>query len=220
MGAIMTSRQAAELDHAFERNGLTAEDVKNLCKGKILADIREVLVGYAEIKPIKRELDFKVWKTINLGKGPKNGGAFRNALEAEGYEIGGRVTDVFDLGIFKVAKKETEVNLVSYSYLELGLKYGAPLIEVHRKAESLGLEICPLEVGPQLRLQYRDQPMGQWLLIAHQPLIFTPAGQLPDTPSMFCIGHSGMGCWISTLNEPPDIHWKVDVKFVFVLPRR
>ncbi len=47
---VMSSRQAAELDHALGRNGWTPEDVKLLSAGTTLADILQVLCGNAEIK--------------------------------------------------------------------------------------------------------------------------------------------------------------------------
>jgi len=53
MRSVMTSRQAAEFDHALERNGWTAENVKKASEGKILADFLEVILGYAEIKRIE-----------------------------------------------------------------------------------------------------------------------------------------------------------------------
>ncbi len=57
MSAIMTSRQAAELDHAFERNGYTAEDVKRLSAGDMLARVLPVVRGRAKIV-VKSILDF------------------------------------------------------------------------------------------------------------------------------------------------------------------
>lgn len=47
---VMSARQSAELDHAFERNGWTPGDVKRLSVGTTLADVLQVLRGNAEIK--------------------------------------------------------------------------------------------------------------------------------------------------------------------------
>jgi len=46
---VMSARQAAELDHAFERNGWTPAEVKQLSSGGLLADFRQVLLGNATI---------------------------------------------------------------------------------------------------------------------------------------------------------------------------
>ena len=46
---IMSSRQSAELDHAFERNGWTADDVKKASGGDLLAKLLLVVRGRAEV---------------------------------------------------------------------------------------------------------------------------------------------------------------------------
>ncbi|MDP2705242.1 MAG: hypothetical protein U1D31_02780 [Patescibacteria group bacterium] len=59
MSAIMTSRQAAELDYAFERNRWTSEDVKKLSQGNILIQVLSVIKGYAEVRILKHVIDCK-----------------------------------------------------------------------------------------------------------------------------------------------------------------
>jgi len=67
MPAIMTSRQAAELNHAFERNGWTAEDVKELSKGNTLAKILRDLRGQVETKKeIKTEALIDFFGTVTF----------------------------------------------------------------------------------------------------------------------------------------------------------
>ena len=46
---VMSSRQAAELDHAFERNGWTAADVKKLSAGDTLAQVLHVVRGNGSV---------------------------------------------------------------------------------------------------------------------------------------------------------------------------
>lgn len=42
----------------------------------------------------------------------------------------------------------------------LGFSEGGTLSEIFARATKLGLELCPLELGPHLRLAYLDQPEG------------------------------------------------------------
>jgi hypothetical protein len=43
---------------------------------------------------------------------------------------------------------------------DLGFPDGATMGEILKRANELGLESCPLELGPYLRLAYLDQPEG------------------------------------------------------------
>src|SRR5258708_905169 len=42
----------------------------------------------------------------------------------------------------------------------LGFSQGATTFDVYTSAMRLGLHLCPVEVGPHLRLQFLDQPEG------------------------------------------------------------
>ena len=51
---------------------------------------------------------------------------------------------------------------VDLTVRDLSFPQGATISEIFARAEALGLGLCPLELGPHLRLQYRDQPEGYW----------------------------------------------------------
>lgn len=51
MSAVMTCRQAAELDHSFDRNGWGSSDVKWLSSGDVSADVLKVRKGELDIIP-------------------------------------------------------------------------------------------------------------------------------------------------------------------------
>lgn len=55
--SIMSARQAAELDSAFERSGWTSAEVKKLSQGDILANIRRVLLGDVKIVTLDHVID-------------------------------------------------------------------------------------------------------------------------------------------------------------------
>jgi len=127
---------------------------------------------------------FPVWKTVTLGTF-KDVKSLKKALEEKGFRIGDWAADVLNQRTFKLAKEETEVNLVRLSVKELGFPRGAPYGEICAKAQELGLNLCPAEVGPALRYQYPDQPTGEWLTVAMEPLAVSDG-----RPSVFHGPHS------------------------------
>jgi hypothetical protein len=98
---------------------------------------------------------------------------------------------------------------------DLGFEGHTSLADIYRRAVHLGLELCPPEAGPQLRLQYRDQPVGEFLHIAMAPLA-TYHGELVD----FTVGNGGAGLILIGSESTPDLKLHASVKFVFVRPAR
>ncbi|MCS1352459.1 helicase [Mechercharimyces sp. CAU 1602] len=62
----------------------------------------------------------------------------------------------------KFTTSDTKYNLqtVELTVGSLGFSDGATTAQIFRKARELGLSLCPLELGPYLRLEYLDQPEG------------------------------------------------------------
>ena len=76
---------------------------------------------------------------------------------------------------FTLSRTRTEVDLVVLSAFDLGFGSqeggsGASIGDIYARAKLLGLALCPPEVGPQLRLQYLDQPPDEVLHIAMRPI--------------------------------------------------
>lgn len=63
----MSARQAAELDHSFERNGFCADWIKRLSEGDTLGQVLEVLKGRAEIKPMEYVVDLDADPYLPVG---------------------------------------------------------------------------------------------------------------------------------------------------------
>ncbi|MDP3990944.1 MAG: hypothetical protein Q8P63_01470, partial [Candidatus Nealsonbacteria bacterium] len=79
----------------------------------------------------------------------------------------------------------------------------------------LGLELCPSEVGPQLRLQYRDQPNDEWIIVGMEPI--TDSG---GSLRVLDVGRGDSGLWLYSYWSHPDRVWNPDDLLVFVLPRK
>ncbi len=112
---------------------------------------------------------WKTWKTIKLGTF-KNVDEIRKALKAGKHSIGDWANNILGKPAFKVSETEQDVELVNVSVEELGFKNGASYADICKRALELGLDLCPAEVGPQLRLQYKDQPKGTYVVVAMEAI--------------------------------------------------
>ena len=118
---------------------------------------------------------FKVWKTIVMGTaGLRTGQDFIRAIKDRGMEVRHFAELIMNSPQFRVAEKETKVGLVSVSVSDLGFDkvdesrgiIGGTGRQIYARAKELGLQLCPAEVGPQLRLQYPEQSGREWLVVA------------------------------------------------------
>lgn len=151
----------------------------------------------------------KIWKTIKLGTFKSAEGA-RCALNEAGCHVSRWSDDIFGRIVF--SSEEKEVNLVMLTVKELGFAYGATFAQIYEAARKLGLSLCPAEVGPALRAQYRDQPMHEWCYIAMELV-----NGLNGGPGVFCVVRSSDGLWLSSHYNCLGGFWGADFRLVFVL---
>lgn len=154
---------------------------------------------------------WKTWKTIQLGTGLQTADDFRKEVVKAVMKIGDWANDILGKPAFTATESVTEVELVVASVVELGFKDGATRKDIYVRAQELGLDLCPPEVGPQLRLQYTDQPKGEWLVIAMEPIAVSD-GDL----SLFVVGHDDDARWLKAYYGYPDYFWGGDGRFVFL----
>jgi len=150
---------------------------------------------------------WNTWKTITLGT-HMSVNALRNAMKAAGNKISDLANYI--LGKTPLAKTETEINLVKVTVAELGFKDGAHYRDIIVRAKELGLDYCPAEVGPQLRLQYQDQPSGEWPRIAMEPIT-----GLCGSLGIFRVGQDDDGSWLYWDRGCPMDFWRDYDTFVF-----
>ncbi|MFA6228216.1 MAG: hypothetical protein WC668_03445 [Patescibacteria group bacterium] len=150
-------------------------------------------------------------KTIELGTGLKTKDDFIKAIEKKGGQTSDWAKDIMGKPEFAVAKKETKEKLIILAVADLGFKGGAKLKDIYEQAKKLGLEFCPPETGPQLRLQYTDQPLGEWILIGMEPI----SGSGGD-PSVFDVERSGGEPWLGAYCGGPGRFYYGVSRFAFV----
>jgi hypothetical protein len=61
---------------------------------------------------------------------------------------------------FTTSDRKYILRTIELTVRDLCFPDGATLGEIFKRANELGLELCPLELGPHLRLAYLDQPEG------------------------------------------------------------
>jgi hypothetical protein len=156
---------------------------------------------------------FQVWRTITLGS-YKGVDAYRDALDIAKIKIGDSADEILGRPPFPYARTKTGVELAVLSAADLGVESDrASLAEVYQRARQAGLELCPAEVGPQLRLDYRNQPLGEALDIAMEP-VATYGGE----PTILTLANWGTGLLLIGRDGRPEstVFWKS--RFVFALP--
>jgi len=161
------------------------------------------------------EHKFKTWKTIKIGTDIKTAEEFRRALHDGEFRLSDWASDILGKPAFKAADEETEVDLVKVTVAELSFKEGARRDQIYERAKELGLELCPLEVGPQLRLQYQDQPNGEWILAAMEPIVDSGG-----PPRLFVVGRDDSGRWLDSYWGGPGRFWGPGSRWVFCHPRK
>lgn len=150
----------------------------------------------------------EIFWTIEVGT-YKDVESLRKALEESGAGIGTWGEDV--LNKIELSQSKQSLGLVVLSVKELGFPDGAQLQDIYRAANSQGLDRCPAEVGPQLRLQYSDQPEGEWLVVAMEPI-----KRFDGALGLFLVGRGGVGRWLRAGDGGPGDFWVAAARFVFV----
>ncbi len=157
-----------------------------------------------------------IWKTITIGE-YKGVNTVRAAIDAAPCPIamGDWADEILGRPAFPFSRTKVDIDLVTVSVAELGFgPRGASLHDIYARAGTFGLELCPAEVGPILRLNYLDQPLGEFLHIAMRP-VATYSGELVD----FTLGNGGSALLLIGGDARPDLVLTGAVRFVFMRPR-
>jgi hypothetical protein len=161
---------------------------------------------------ISTQARFQIWRTTTLG--PYKGvDAYRNALDAAKIKIGNAADEILGRPAFSYVRGKTDVELTVVSAAELGVESESALADVYNRARQLGLVLCPPEVGPQLRLDYRDQPPGESLIIAMEP-VNTHSGD----PKILSLVNFSSGLALLGSDGRSEFRVPRYVRFVFAIP--
>src|SRR5262249_37565396 len=154
--------------------------------------------------------DVPVWKTITVGTTTSTR-ALRNALDEARHGVGDLAGQILARPAFALSATRMDVTLVRLSAAELGFRTATVrLADLYGRARSPGLELAAAEVAPQLRLHYRDQPVGEFLHVGMAP-ITTWSGE----PVILVVANGGEGLLLLGQHGRDDLEIPAHNRFVF-----
>jgi hypothetical protein len=186
-----------------------------VCLSAALAQDEPIPSAQSREVNVDKPAHFQIWRTITLGS-YKGVDAYRDALDIAKIKIGDSADEILGRPAFPYARTKTDVELAVLSAADLGVESDqASLAEVYQRARQAGLELCPAGVGPQLRLEYRNQPLGEALDIAMEP-VATYRGD----PTILTLVNWGTGLMLIGRDGRPESMVFRKSRFVFAVPTK
>ena len=193
------------IDAVLERGG-SDDDLDRARKSKtIQGRMADVVMGLDKAG----RTALQTFRTVVLGTLPTPD-TYRAALKAAGHKIG----DYADQALSKitVAPVPVTLDLVDLTTKEITGKDQATLVEIYEAALARGdVDLCPAEVGPALRLQYGNQPMNEWLIVAMEPLEDSDGNLM-----RFIVARDSDGSWLFSRYDCSDRVWSGGFRWLFV----
>lgn len=160
-------------------------------------------------------VDVPLWKTVSLGTFA-NTYDLMTALDDAHIAVGELADQAMHRPAFTVAKIKSDVDAVVLSAAQLGVgATGASRQEILTLARQLGFDLCPSETAALLRLRYLNQPAGEFLDVAMEPIVI-----YDGRPVSLTLGNGGAGLMLIGYLENEDTILHRGRKFVFTRPLR
>jgi hypothetical protein len=132
-------------------------------------------------------------------------------MEAQGINISDYAKSMMDNPDFITGTNPEEAKLVRLTVADLGFKTSATTDQIYERAQALGLELCPADTGPNYRLQYKDQPLGEWVRIGMKQI----SDSVGVYPLVFDLVRHDDVLWLSRDWALPGNAWYPDIEFAF-----
>ena len=188
-----------------EVNDLTKAYVGPLFPGifKVLGHLEYIYTAFPEGRIVQYQVEI----------GGQTAQQLYDTLEQAGFMIESaarRMMKVWD----RTIRDPEQVDLVR---IQIGNLFGDQdfhtLDDIYQKANQLGLELCPEDVGPYLRLKLKDQPLGDNML-----RIATKKENVYDQCfDIYSLYHDIDGLWLDRHLTTSTYGWNTDYEFVFRL---
>ena len=132
---------------------------------------------------------------------------FVKKMEAQNIKISNYAQDMLNNPDFKTQPNIENLNLVRLTVKDLGFSNYATTEQIYQRADELGLDLCPAEVGPHLRLSYSGI---DWMFIAMKQI----SGR-DGSARVFSLSHDDADLWLYGFSAHMQRKWYPHDLFVF-----
>lgn len=148
-------------------------------------------------------------------------------LKHAGVELNAAAQALFADERFVTAEEETLALCVETDVRGLGLTEGGTFAQIVEAAAAAGLSVCPLALGPHLRLVLLDQAEGLVGFPSTQhrappgsiTVASAPLDDEEETPKGFYLRRMDGTLWLRGYRSWPGHRWDPGDRFVFVAAR-
>lgn len=147
----------------------------------------------------------------------------QSKLQLAGVQLNEAARVLFADARFTTSATDFLVDVVELSVASLGLGSGGMFDHIVERAAAVGLRLCPLELGPYLRLQYANQPEGCIGYPASQhrappgsiTVASAPLADDEETPKGFYLRRIEGVLWLRAYRSWSGHVWSPEDAFVF-----
>ena len=146
-----------------------------------------------------------------VGAGGKSVAELERTLKQNKIQVSEYAESMMRKPEFVTLKSREVIDLVHLKVSDLGFTDSPTTDQIYEAAKRFGLELCPPEVGPELRLKYKDQ-LGGWKYVAMK--------QITDSvgnPDVFELFRGEDRAWLHDRWAGPAYRWSLDCQFGFRL---
>lgn len=207
----LNKKAQAELKKAQEKVAVLRKEMGLPKEKKIIRTMDEIVASLSPEAEVER---------FNIEIGGRTKDELIKELELKGIAMGPYVMPLFENDEFIVLAKSENIELIKLTVEDLGFPpgYGATTKMIYEKAEELGLDLCPAEVGPYFRMQYSGggRREGEEVLIAMEPMLIAPPN-LVDVFGLDSTDDEEPRPQLNGYTARPDMDWPSAQSWVFCL---
>ncbi|MCB9896957.1 MAG: helicase [Planctomycetes bacterium] len=163
-------------------------------------------------------------RTLRIGGLTKP--ALLTALQSHGVQLNDAARALFAHDAFRTSASTSTVTVCEITVRELGFADGATMPAIFAKAAELRLALCPLELGPHLRLHDLEPPEDAQArpAIPHRAppgsttVVSSPLAEEYEVPKGFYLRHIDGTPWLRGYWSDLDHVWAPADRLVFLCP--